>query len=276
MAQQGATVAEKAEYTIDSTLPNGLVILRKTSGGPNADGERFLGCFLPSTPNPSTQKMSLLDSRGAGDALMNLLNHENLVNLQTTIVQQPINGTGQSRPQTLVVWDWCDAGTLQDLLYDPPVLAADGHGFLPEGLVWHVALGVLRALQWLHEGVRDTYTVKGPLILEKSSSSKNASYRTRCEKVRGTTVAETDWWPILHRDITPGNIFFQHPRGIETYGPVKLGNFEKAFVSGAVNRGEGFPFAVSMDGPENDVGAETLKHKRIEYYLDPASVPRVS
>lgn len=264
----GQVPAEKADFVIDKTLPNGIFLLRKTTDISNS-GERFLGCLLP----PERTKITQLEQRGAGKSLLNLLNHENLVNLQTTFVSQPVNGTGLSPPQSLIIWDYCDAGSLADIFADPPdTQESDGDGFLPEGLVWHVALGILRALQWLHEGVRDSYTVKGPTFPD--TSSKKASYRTRCEKVRGVTSREVDWWPILHRDIRPENILFQRPRGVETYGLVKLGNFGKAHVSGIVNMGRS-P-VVAMDSPENDVDIATLRERVQAWRADPDFVPVVS
>ncbi|KAM7207314.1 hypothetical protein V8F20_002376 [Naviculisporaceae sp. PSN 640] len=255
--------SDKAEFIIERTLPNNLFLLRKTTS-PDT-GDRFLGCLLPQERTKLTQ----LEERGAGKSLLNLLNHENLVNLHTISVSQPVNGTGRSPPEGIIVWDYCDAGSLADLFADPPDLQDENDGFLPEGLIWHVALGMLRALQWLHEGVRDGYTVKGPTL--PVGSSKKASYRTRVEKVRGTAPPEMDWWPILHRDIRPENVLFQHSRGVETYGLVKLGNFAKAHVSGIVNVGRST--VVAMDSPENDVDIETLRERLRKWKDDPDSVP---
>ena len=170
-----------------------------------------------------------------------------------------------------VVWDWCDAGSLKGLVEHygggvgecvvwghvdeeekgkkgkgaakgkgglprkedlgtvltkgRPSTIKEGKGFLPESLVWHVALGVLRALMFLHEGKRDVVSV------EKDPATGTFK---RVRRVNGPPETEPDWLPILHRDVRAENIYLQHPRGVETYGPVKLGGFEHCYVAPAV------------------------------------------
>jgi len=43
---------------------------------------------------------------------------------------------------------------------------------------------------------------------------------------------DDDWQPILIRDISPGQIWFKHPKGEEHYGECKLGGFQWAKVTG--------------------------------------------
>jgi serine/threonine protein kinase len=54
--------------------------------------------------------------------------------------------------------------------------------------------------------------------------------------------------PVLHRDVRAENVFLQHPRGIETYGPVKLGNFGRCWVSGGVARSTETPVVAVAEG----------------------------
>lgn len=43
---------------------------------------------------------------------------------------------------------------------------------------------------------------------------------------------DDDWQPILIRDISPGQVWFKHPKKDETYGECKLGGFQWAKVTG--------------------------------------------
>jgi serine/threonine protein kinase len=135
-------------------------------------------------------------------------------------------------------------------------------GFLPESFVWHVGLGLLRALQWLHEGVRDTY-------LAVPAAGRFKGFR----RVRGKTDAELDWMPVLHRNLKAENVFLQHPKGFETYGAVKLGSFEKCHISGSVAKLKGVP-VVAME-TEDGVPLGTLRERTGRWKRDGLDVPRV-
>ncbi|KAL7622290.1 hypothetical protein AAE478_007794 [Parahypoxylon ruwenzoriense] len=185
-----------------------------------------------------------------------ILNHENLVSLVDWFPVQKTDAGGRFKPLHYTVWDYCDAGTLGNLLveehisikdeikaappedddarvneyetddimehyYDtrfmenpppfPPVKIPK-RAFLPESLCWHVLLSVLKALAWLHDGSRSI--VLGP-----------DGQQWEMEPT------DMDWEPILHRDITPNNIFFSHPKRNEWYGTCKLGNYGSVFIS---------------------------------------------
>lgn len=213
-----------------------------------------------------------------------------------------------------LVWDWCDAGSLKGLIefYGGGVgecvvwghfleqstkgggdenkkkkkkkgalprkedlgtvvtkgklsQVKEGAGFLPESLVWHVALGVLRALMFLHEGKRDVVSV------ERDPLTGNFK---RVRKVHGPPETEPDWLPILHRDVRAENIYLQHPRGVETYGAVKLGGFEHCYVGGAVvmandeeeEVGERVPLvAMERDLATEVVGEKELRDRWLEW-----------
>ncbi|KAH6647621.1 hypothetical protein BKA67DRAFT_539471 [Truncatella angustata] len=173
------------------------------------------------------------------EPIMRIFNHENLINfvdwiqIQTTETATISGGP----PRQFFIWDFCNAGTLENLffaerhtsrssLHDDQLQreAADGlpssqrewTGFLPEAFCWHVVVSVLRALAWLHHGLREDW-----------DCTRNAWV------VKGANI---DWHTILHRNIRPDNIFFCHPQTkFETYGLCKLANFSNAFVSGVFN-----------------------------------------
>lgn len=193
------------------------------------------------TPLGHIFQPSGLDIMGA---VMRLLNHENLISyvdwihVQTTPTAKL---SGQSVRQ-FTLWEFCSAGTLENLFMQtketwPSALHADqiykesaqqdnqnldsppnpeSQRFLPEAFCWHVICSVLKALAWLHDGLRDEwdYTVNG-WVLKR---------------------ADIDWQTVLHRNISPDNIFFCPPQTrFETYGLCKLGNLSNAYVSGVFN-----------------------------------------
>lgn len=82
----------------------------------------------------------------------------------------------------------------------------------------------------------------------------------RWKRVRGRTEPEVDWMPVLHRDLRPANVFLQLPRGVETYGAVKLGNFGRCWVSGSVSRSQETP-VVTMES-EDEVPLGTLRGRK--------------
>lgn len=157
-----------------------------------------------------------------------VLNHPNLVSLVDCFAMQFSNSGKFGRERWFTVWDYCDAGNLGNLLV-PPLPTEDPDTemkdmvpgqeeelektkFLPESLCWHVLTSLLKALMWLHDGVRN---------VEKDANGK-------WERLH----ENLDWEPILHRAIRPDNIFIGHPRRKEWYGPVKLGNYERLTISG--------------------------------------------
>ena len=158
----------------------------------------------------------LLEECGIDRALAQLLNHENIISLAGVIKQTATSDTGEATDQVWLVWDFPDAGTLEQLFHDR-ALAAEYTGlkYMPESLCWHVLRSVLGALVYLHEGTR--------LFCEGDATE---SYLAR---------VDDDWHPVLHGAVAPESIFFQHPRGTEEYGVCKLGNFSGAFVSGKVD-----------------------------------------
>ncbi|KAI8965057.1 hypothetical protein F5Y11DRAFT_35324 [Daldinia sp. FL1419] len=199
----------------------------------------------PSTSQPSKTDLALLLDSNKIDLLGKvkaILNHENLICLRdwfSVATQKPKSTSYEKR--TFIVWDNCDAGTLENILveeydnYKPsqqddgkPLPTdeqpdtdtemkdtheaddADMSKFLPESLCWHVVTSVLKALAWLHEGSPELVAI-GP---RKFGMDPTA-----------------DWSPILHREITPANIQFQQPRRLETYGQCKLGNYSNLYIS---------------------------------------------
>ncbi|OHE94267.1 hypothetical protein CORC01_10427 [Colletotrichum orchidophilum] len=163
--------------------------------------------------------MDLLYEHNMGRNISHILNHENIISLAGYLRQQPVHPRVQATEDYLV-WDICDAGTLE-------ILFADRHSerepgcYLPESLCWHVLTSVMRTLVWLHDGYR-----------------QEVNWATG---ERAWAQTDTEWMPILHRNIDAQSIFFQHSRGKETYGVCKLGKFGKAFLSGVPARRDGAP-----------------------------------
>ncbi|KAI3396174.1 hypothetical protein diail_377 [Diaporthe ilicicola] len=210
------------DYNIQKRLDDNVYIVRRRSDHVQFLGSRWDG----STVSPAFS--GLLD-RGAKGALSSLLNHPNLINYTESVADNVLCGRGTGTAvssQRMLLWDFCDAGTLQNLLSAHPVTARTASPdsqevvqFLPEGLCWHVLTSVLKSLSWLHEGHRDDVRLVCP------------SGRREFDD----WLSDPDWLPVLHRDIRADNIFFQHPRGIETYGLCKLGNYGSCAVSNHVN-----------------------------------------
>ncbi len=221
------------EFTVVRQLSADTFMVRRKS-----DGEPLLGRTFDVAKWPDAAPLHSLMTRGAGEAAFNVMNHENLVSVAAVLMRFPFDGSGVEASDLLLV-DYCDAGTLMTLLDRPPVQHT-ATGFLPESLCWHVARSLLRALAFLHDGYRcDSYTAP------RSGARRFHEW-----------VADRDWMPILHRNIRPENIFFQQPRGRETYGLCKLGNFSECFVSGHVNWMSG---GAVVSAPDKDCGLETMR-----------------
>ncbi|KAF2970963.1 hypothetical protein GQX73_g2585 [Xylaria multiplex] len=180
-----------------------------------------------------------IDGESLEEQIKAILKHPNLMSFVESFAME-ITYEGQRGYQyAFTVWDYCDAGNLGNLLIpsqprpqdrdaspdikpeddDTEMKDASGESekqesskFLPESFCWHVLTSVLRALAWLHDGVHD--------LIQKENGA--------WQRLGG----EVDWQPMLHRDISPQNIFLSHPRRREWYGPVKLGNYGRLFVSG--------------------------------------------
>jgi hypothetical protein len=201
-------------------------------------------------------------------------------------ITRPVN----SRPLRMLLWDYADQGTLQDVLddYYPPggstnIATSGKREKIPESFIWHVTLSLLSALQYLHTGRRNVKQAV-PQTAEEAEQDANAlrlalGEAAASEKLRRWFTRERiveepyeDWWPVLHRNIKPENVFLQRPRGTETYGPVKLGGFERCFVpSGALPN-------VPLIGPEGDeeVGIAALRNRMVRWKADGLEVNQVS
>lgn len=192
----------------------------------------------PERPHPDgrTENWDLLRpdlEDGIMSKITQLWDHENLVSLIEVIKVHKTNfGGAPGRERWFAIWELCDAGILENYFIPNPYngprvtdaeeqTAADAMKltltkFLPESLVWHVACSLLKALAWLHNGTT---------ALE---------WNEDLGRFVEMGPWDPDWHMILHRNISPENIFFQHPRRSETYGLCKLGNPGAAFVSGHV------------------------------------------
>lgn len=165
---------------------------------------------------------NLMYNLNQGPAIAQIFNHENIISIAGHIRTHPVVGAVSAaenpeltQPKDYIVWDFCDAANLSALFQSKPYVSSDF--YLLESLCWHVLTSLLNAITYLHDGKR--------LFLDTKASPGEE---------RKWMSVDQDWNPILHRAIEPRNIFFQHPRGIETYGLCKLGNFEHAVVTNHV------------------------------------------
>jgi serine/threonine protein kinase len=162
---------------------------------------------------------SLVSNHNQAHTIRQILNHENLLSIagvmQYQVFTKRQTPDAQENNTQLLVWDFADAGNLSTVFRHYPV--EDSSFYLPESLCWHVLRSMIRAVTWLHEGKR--------LVYQHQNGGPEDSLRTEWLTVN------TDWFSILHRAIEPKNIWFQHPRGTETYGQCKLGDFSTAAVT---------------------------------------------
>ncbi|TPX14656.1 uncharacterized protein E0L32_005348 [Thyridium curvatum] len=189
---------------------------------------------------PETRYLAAIMGREWGPEMVNnLLNHENLISVAGGMVDFEVSSDVEGR--CFLLWDCCDAGSLDNMLQHPPVAPTDT-GFLPESLCWHVLLSVLRALCWLHEGQRVDWSFDQTGNSDPFSGSGRSDAEEDEMKVRYTTTSyyteRIPWIPIQHGSISPANIHFQYPRRSETYGPCKLGNLEHCVVGHDISNDE--------------------------------------
>lgn len=202
-------------YDLDHDPTKSLVEVERTS-----DGEILLGCRLDKK-STSQGFMEFFNDTPANDLIKQLLNHENLVSIAGEATGARIvkaNGSTGVQPCRYLVYDYCDAGTLHTMLQKPPA-PLTSTGFIPPSLCWHVLVSLLRALAWLHDGYREDgvgTTVEAPRGMDYDGDEQDNWFQ------------DADWLAVLHCNITPENVFLQRPRGTETYGLVKLGNFSNA------------------------------------------------
>ncbi|KAI1074180.1 hypothetical protein F5B20DRAFT_466739 [Whalleya microplaca] len=168
--------------------------------------------------------------------MMSVLNHEHLVSMVDMFGVQKTPAGGLPHTCTYAIWEYCDAGNLGNLLIkeqpQPDKETVKGEGddgdgdkhmvdigavekeaFLPESFCWHVLLSILKALAWLHDGTR---------------------YIVYDDKAETWDMLPRDphWRTMLHRNVTPTNIFLGHPKRNESYGACKLGNYGDLVITG--------------------------------------------
>lgn len=185
-----------------------------------ADGDRYLAqkydlSYFPELLHLREEKPD--DKIISFEAAARVLNHENLISIVKPMTIPTDSASSRHRNKDFfLLHEFCADGNLARLFDKPPVEVVTDYGFLPEGLVWHVALSMLRALTFLHEGWREK------IVLSKEDDTV----------VRRWYRPDDDWMPILHRSIRPENIHFQARRGKESYGLCKLGDFSRCIVAG--------------------------------------------
>jgi len=143
----------------------------------------------------------------AAQPLSHLLNHPNIISLIDIVRTGHLEGDVSERGEygDIVVFEDMTAGCLSyvlplastyprmdDELSWHTLAAQNFQRFsLPEGLCWHVLRSILRALLWLHYGIRETLRV-----------------------VPGEwTSNDEDWQTVLIGDVSPGQVWFKDPKG---------------------------------------------------------------
>ncbi|EXK33381.1 hypothetical protein FOXG_06171 [Fusarium oxysporum f. sp. lycopersici 4287] len=207
---------------------------------------------------------TLLSSHNQAYTIRQILNHENLVSIVGVIENWPFNKsqTSDVTPGSnvqMLVWDFGDAGNLSALFRHYPCKSSEF--YLPESLCWHVLRSLIRAVTYLHDGKR--------LIYRPEQLGRHM--------VREWVSVNTDWFPILHRCIEPRNVWLQHPRGNETYGQCKLGDYSHAAVTCHIVDGQFNPDTVRSDSNgmalATKEGIWRLDDTRSAYDVPPASIP---
>ncbi|KAM0463006.1 hypothetical protein ACHAPV_003131 [Trichoderma viride] len=179
-------------------------------------GSDVEGADKQKTIDEASAFYNLFHSSKVGSAIDQIFNHENIISIAGHIKTYPVaKSSERTHLEEYIVWDYCDASNLSALFQSKPCESTEF--YLPESLCWHVLTSLLNAITYLHDGKR--------LFLDTEASGG-------AQKIWASV--DQDWLPILHRAIEPRNIFFQQPRGIETYGMCKLGNFEHAVVTNHV------------------------------------------
>ncbi|TLS30672.1 hypothetical protein PpBr36_03340 [Pyricularia pennisetigena] len=200
-----------------------------------SDGEVLLG-YRMDNKTTSSRFLELFNDTPAKDFVKQLLNHENLVSIAGEVTGGRIvkdNGSTGTQSCQYLVFDRCDAGTLDTMLQKPPA-PLTSTGFMPPSLCWHVLVSLLRALAWLHDGYREDGAggmVNAPRGMDYDGHEQDNWFQ------------DADWLAVLHGNITPENVFLQRPRGSETYGLVKLGNFSDAQIATHVRGANGIMVA---------------------------------
>jgi serine/threonine protein kinase len=207
---------------------------------------------------------TLLSSHNQAYTIRQILNHENLVSIVGIIENWPFNKSQTSdvtpgNNVQMLVWDFGDAGNLSALFRHYPCKSSEF--YLPESLCWHVLRSLIRAVTYLHDGKR--------LIYRPEQLGRHM--------VREWVSVNTDWFPILHRCIEPRNVWLQHPRGNETYGQCKLGDYSHAAITCHIVDGQFNPDTVRSDSNgmalATKEGIWRLDDTRSAYDVPPASIP---
>jgi hypothetical protein len=152
-----------AEFQILKKLHDDVWLAKR-----NSDGEEFVARkisefdrYIRAKKRGGPIDTNLKHEEGMGElfftcnqavALSALLNHEHIISIAGTIRQLPLKGL-ESDAEQYIVWDYCDAGNLENLFQDTTI-PVRMDGYLPESLCWHVLKAVMRALLWLHSGER--------------------------------------------------------------------------------------------------------------------------
>lgn len=174
-----------------------------------------------------------------------LLNHENLV---PVALHRGVEKSGEGPRISCMLETLIKRQARQSVL--PTSRKFQG---LPESLVWHTLISLLRAVTYMHTGLG------------------GFEYRTQERKL--------GWQPIVHNFINPNNIFFSRTidrRGTATHARCQLGNFSRCIVlpydPRVVDDGEARAQRRNAFQALHDIGEET-GYEAPEIVGDVADIP---
>ncbi|KAK6957045.1 hypothetical protein Daesc_002330 [Daldinia eschscholtzii] len=189
-----------------------------------------------------------------------ILNHDNLICLRdwfSIAKQKP--GSRDYEKRTFLVWDNCDAGTLENLLveeYDKYTLDQETNKSKSTSSAEKSEAASNDKKSASSSRPNEKSNPDTPMTdAHETDASKKFLPESLCWHVLISVLKALawlhdgspelvavgpgkygmnptpDWNPALHRNITPANIYFQQPRRNETYGQCKLGNYSSVYLS---------------------------------------------
>ncbi|KAI1472800.1 uncharacterized protein F4812DRAFT_464851 [Daldinia caldariorum] len=188
-----------------------------------------------------------------------ILNHDNLICLRDWFSVAKLNPKSREyEKRTFIVWDNCDAGTLENLLVEeyekytpdqeadkrPSTSGTDGkstsssnksklNSGTDEKPSSDTEMSDVRKVdpptKFLPESL--CWHVLISVLKALAWLHDGSPELVATGPGRFGMDPTPDWNPALHRNITPANIHFQQPRRNETYGQCKLGNYSSLYLS---------------------------------------------
>lgn len=192
-----------------------------------------------SLPHGDTQQPGRTIDPQTFDAVIAILNaHDNLVAIETTV--------DPADPGHITAWESYEGDSLDNILLANQARrtrASSNTQGLPETLVWHILISLLKAVVYLHTG----------------AGSNNEQQQ------------QADWMPMVHNAIDPSNIYVGRPTNDQSDIHCKLGGFSNCTVlPNTEDNSAGAAFPVIATEAETGFEAPELVDD-IGYPLGPAA-----